>query len=369
MTNSFKAPKVLHVCKVYLPVKGGVQRVVKLITEQLDNFNHTILTTGEDGAIWEQQLDHARVLRCRSYAQIASLPIAPSIITRLSASFKKYDLIAIHYPFPLADAGLLLCFGRTPCIIHWHSNIVAQRYLRWLVAPFSLLMFLRSSAIVVTDPSMIENSLWLRLFKRKCRIIPYGIEAPSNDDNQFDTPPYLVLVGRHVSYKGMDVALRALLYCDTEIKIIGDGPLFNRHQQLALDLGIANRVEFVRYANDNEVNRFIAASAGLVVASNLESEAFALVQLEAMRLGKPVINTALKSAVPTVARHELEAITVMPNDPQQLGLAMQKLVDDRDLAIRLGQAARTRFHAKYHAHTFRDALSKLYLSISKKQLG
>jgi glycosyltransferase involved in cell wall biosynthesis len=293
------------------------------------------------------------------------LPIAPAIILKLIREFNQHDLIAVHYPFPLADIGLLFCFSRKPLIIHWHSNIVAQRYLRWLVAPFSFLMLWRARAIVVTDQAMVNNSLLLRMFSKKCQRIPYGIESLPDRHEQTAVPEYLVMVGRHVSYKGMNVAMHALLHCDARLRIIGDGPLFSRHQQLARELGLEDRVEFIRYADDTMVSDSIAKSLGLVVSSNLESEAFALVQLEAMRLGKPVINTNLKSAVPTVARDNREGITVEPNDPVQLGRAMQRLVSDHDLAERLGTAGRARFQAQFESTSFKKAISDLYQSIQQ----
>jgi glycosyltransferase involved in cell wall biosynthesis len=363
VTASKPLPRVLHVCKVYLPTKGGVQRVVQLITGLLKDFDHHILTTGNDGAITEQQLGNTLVSRCRSFGQLASMPIAPSLVLKLIREFKKHQLIAIHYPFPLADLGTLFCLSRVPIVVHWHSNIVAQRYLRWLVAPITLLMLIRASAIVVTDPAMLKNSFWLRLFKKKIRFIPYGIEQLNTTVTPLAEAPFFVLVGRHVSYKGMDIAMRALQHCQARLKIIGNGPLFDRHEQLAADLALGQRIEFIRYADDVELNNQLANSIGLVVSSNLESEAFALVQLEAMRIGKPVINTSLNSSVPSVARNEIEALTVPPNDALALGLAMQKLLDQPTLAQNLGAAGKQRFEARFLARQFRDAVNALYKSV------
>ena len=352
--------KVLHVCKSYLPIKGGIQQVVRLLTQQLHTFKHSVLTTGEDGAVYKQDIDSTVITRCRSYAQVASMPLAPSLVLKLIRSAKQYDLIAVHYPFPLADLGLSLSIARTPIIVHWHSKIVAQRRLRWVVAPFTLILFLRSASIIVTDAIMIEQSAILRLFRRKVKVIPYGMDSVVKTNKPKPSTPYLVLVGRHVAYKGIDIAIKALQNCNANLKVIGDGPLFERHLQLIQDLNLESRIELVQHASDEQVVDYISASLGLVVASTSENEAFALVQLEAMRLAKPIINTQLNSTVPHVARHQKEAITVLPRSATDLAAAMQHLIDQPELAIKLGMAGKERFDAKFSAAEFGKKIAAEY---------
>lgn len=220
--------KILHICKVYLPVRGGVQRVVHLISSSLTNFTHHILTTGEDGAVAEQTLDRAEISRCRSYGQIASMPIAPSLISKVVTKTSQHNLIALHYPFPLAELALLCSFSGTPIIVHWHSDIIAQRKLKWIVAPLTFLILLRAKAIVATSEKMIDNSFWLRRFSKKVQLIPYGMESVTPSRSLPLAPNgYFALIGRHVSYKGIDVAIRALKYCNARLYIVGDGPLLS----------------------------------------------------------------------------------------------------------------------------------------------
>jgi rhamnosyl/mannosyltransferase len=82
--------------------------------------------------------------------------------------------------------------------------------------------------------------------------------------------------------------------------------------------------------------------SAFVFPSNAESEAFGLVQLEAMAAGKPVINTRLKTGVPEVSIDGETGITVNPNAPHELAEAMRKLHENPELRQRLGQNARER---------------------------
>jgi len=356
--------KILHVCKVYFPVMGGVQKVVSLVTSLLPQFSHHVLTTGEDGAILEQEIDGVAISRCRSYGQIASMPIAPSLIFRMVRLFKRQDLIAIHYPFPLAEIALVFCFKSVPVVVHWHSNIVAQRKLRWIVAPFTLLMLLRAKSVVVSSTAMIDNSTMLKAFRKKTQIIPYGIaEAKASMQSSDACDAYFVLIPRHVSYKGIDVAIRSIRNTAHKLVLVGDGPLLERHKQLAIDMGLANSVRFVCDASDQDVVDLLQYSIALVSASNANNEAFALVQLEAMRLGKPIINTQLKSSAPWVARHNKEAITVIPNDTMSLLNAMDLLSKDSEIARRLGEGGLRRYYDLFSVEKFAQKSHDLYRSI------
>lgn len=365
----------MHVCKVYLPVRGGVQKVVSQIVDQLPGFVHTVLTTRENNAIERENLEGVTISRSRSFGEIASLPVAPSLVLKFISLYKKTDLIAVHYPFPLAELALVFCWQRKPLVVHWHSNVVAQKYLRWLVAPLTFFMLRRATTIIATSSNMVHNSTWLKRFEHKVKLIPYGIPSAiparvsAGDSDQAmrvtTAEPYFCLIGRHVSYKGFDIAIQALAHCSARIVIIGDGPLVDRHQLMVGQYQLNDRVQFIQQLDDAKLADILHTSVALVLSSNSHNEAFALVQLEAMRQGKAIINTDLKSSVPWVARHQQEAITVPPNEPKELAKAMTRLLDEPALANRLGKAGRARFLSHFSAETFSQRTNQAYQGLLK----
>lgn len=357
----------MHICKVYHPVRGGIQEVVRNIATNMQEFSHSIFTTAEDGAVFQENDEGVEIFRHRSYADVASMPISPDLVGGVMRNLKRHDLVALHYPFPLADLSLLLSIKAPPIIVHWHSAIVAQRRLKWLVLPISIFIFLRAKAIVVSSERMMLNSRILRRFRRKVKCIPYGISAVENFDAQRNHGErYFVMIARHVSYKGIEDAIRAVAINSCRLIIAGSGPLLERHRKFVRDQGLEAMVSFHPFLEDVELVDLVQQSIALVLPSITDNESFALVQLEAMRLGKPVINTRLSTSVPWVARHDMEGLTVEPGNVEELSQAMQKLAQDPVLEARLGQKARERFNNHFTLQHMTNGLRELYWQVMEK---
>lgn len=333
--------------------------------QSIANFStehaHHVLTTGEDGAIHEQVIDGAKVIRCRSYLEIASMPIALSMLGETRRRAKASDLLLVHYPFPLADLALALTFKLPPLVVFWHSNIVAQKKLKWLTYPFVLLTLWRATTIVATSERMIENSSLLKRFRRKVRIIPYGLPAlKARKIALREQEKYFILIGRHVSYKGIDIAIEAMKHVDAQLIVVGDGPLFERHKLSVDTLNMTDKVSFVKDADDDQLIDLISGSLALILPSVMPNEAFALVQLEAMRLKKPIVNTWLPSTVPIIARDQQEGLTVKPSDPQALAQAMFAIQSNREWAKELGENGYRRFNDVYSEQRFKHNIDALF---------
>jgi rhamnosyl/mannosyltransferase len=147
---------------------------------------------------------------------------------------------------------------------------------------------------------------------------------------------------------------------DARLVIVGNGPLFEKHKLLSQTLGVCNKVSFEQNASDDEVKSLINGSTALIMPSIMHNEAFGLVQLEAMRLSKPVINTSLASTVPMIARHQKEGLTVEPNDPDALAQAMFQIESDKRWAATLGDNGYKRFNEKFTDIKFELALDDLF---------
>lgn len=363
---------VVHAFKIYKPeIEGGIPGIISILSHGLPSlFQHTIVVT-TTGIEREDDVNGIKVIRVGSAGTFWSLPLAPSYPRRLARSARAADLIAMHAPFPLADLALLLPRTRQlRIVIHWHADIVRQRALKPLYAPLVRHTLRRAHTIVVSNDAVLENSAELLAVRDKVRVVPYGIDPkPWTDIDDADTEaitklaaeePFFLAVGRLVTYKGFDILIRAAAKSGVRVRIAGTGEEEPRLQQLIDSLGLNGRVSLEGFTPHYRLRQLLHAARALVMPSTTEAEAFGLVQVEAMFCGCPVINTALPTGVPWVARHEQEALTVAPKNVDSLAWALSRLSDDGPLARNLGTAGRARALSLFTAEAFCAAIGKIY---------
>jgi rhamnosyl/mannosyltransferase len=112
-------------------------------------------------------------------------------------------------------------------------------------------------------------------------------------------------------------------------------------------LGVEDRVYFHGYIDDKKLREYYRSADLFVLPSVESSEAFGIVQLEAMAHGLPVINTDLPTGVPWVSRDRKTGLTVPPRDADALASAIQELLVDDELRESLGRNARQRVETKF----------------------
>ena len=127
---------------------------------------------------------------------------------------------------------------------------------------------------------------------------------------------------------------------------------FSRHsgnlKRKCRKLGIDESVSFCGSATEAQKREKLAQSDIFVLPSVERSEAFGLVQLEAMAYGIPVINTNLPSGVPEVSIHGETGLTVQPGDIDGLTRALDWMAEHTDERRQMGLAARKRVEEKYN---------------------
>jgi rhamnosyl/mannosyltransferase len=258
----------------------------------------------------------------------------------LALSRRRYQIIHFHFPHPMGVLSYLASIKPRDhkVVITYHSDIVRQENLLKVYAPFMRAVMARADAIICTSPDYLASSAQLRPFRDKCRVIPYGIDL-----TQFElTPeierqaaeirarfrgPLLIGVGRLIYYKGFEYAIEAMReVADAQLLIVGSGPLAEALRARARACGVAERVHLLGEIHNQALTPYYYAADIFVFPSIARSEAFGIVQLEAMACRRPVINTALDSGVPFVSRHNESGLTVAPRDAAALACAINELI-------------------------------------------
>jgi rhamnosyl/mannosyltransferase len=357
---------VAHVFKVFIPeVNGGIPEIMRLLAAGLaDRCRSEVLVSRVRGPGTSEIVEGIEVHRAAAVKSVWSMPISPSFPFLVWHTARRVDLVDYHAPFPLVDLAVSLWFPRrTALIVHWHSEIVAQRRLLPVVGPFIRRTLRRADRIIVSTPAMIEQSSFLKPFADKCTVIPYGIDVAywksldAGDlariaDLRALHPRLIVATGRLVAYKGFNVLIDAMRSVDGTLIIVGTGALDGALRQQIEEAGLAERVQLVGYLERRELKCLLHACRVFTMPSVEESETFGIAQVEAMACGKPIINTQLLTGVPWVARDGIEARTVPPGSPSALADALTHVLDHEDEAAVMGARSLQRAETTFSFGTF-----------------
>lgn len=379
--------KILQLNKRYFPAIGGIERVVQQIAEGLEEQTRmSVLVCSEERNYSRRTEKGVDVIRLPKLFQMGSLPVSLGLNITLRRMCKELDIIHLHMPFPLGDVACLLSGFKGKIVLWWHSDIVRQKKLMKLYKPVMLRMLKRADAIVVATEGHIKHSAYLGPYKEKCVVIPFGVdkameEAADRYVEAADTEKLInisstkekkqkvsfLFVGRLVYYKGCDILLKAFAdVTGAELVMVGSGALENECHKLAEELGMKDRVRFVGEVSEEELQKYMAECDVFVLPSVAKSEAFGLVQIEAMAFGKPVINTNLPSGVPYVSIHGETGLTVEPENVKQLAEAMQWMIDHKEERLAMGKKARERMKAEYRLENMTERVLELYRDLVKE---
>jgi rhamnosyl/mannosyltransferase len=343
----------LHVGKFWPPHYGGIETHLRELCTGLASVVDVDVVVSNVGRDYVQEQDgDMRVTRVPTFARVASAPLSPRMLGFLRES--PADLVHLHLPNPPAVIAYLLSGHRGKLVVTVHSDIVRQRMMAKLLSPTLTALLRRADAIVSFSPNRLEHSAVLQGFRNKCHVIPHGIPFEQYDRvdraqieeirNRYQKPIVLA-VGRLVYYKGFEYLIRAMRKIDAQLLLIGEGPL---HQQLLGQVaasGVQDKVSFL--GNVTDLRPYYHACDVFALPSIAVSEAFGIVQLEAMACGKPVVNTQLPSGVPWVSQNGITGITVPPCDVDALAEAVSVLLAQPELAARYGRAARRRVEQEF----------------------
>ena len=371
MDTDRKRRLILQVGKYYPPHKGGFETHLQTLATGLrTHFQVRVVVSSHSRKTFRSEEDGVEIVRMATPFHLAGAPVSPSLARLLKET--PSDLIHIHHPNPYAMMALLQSRIRTPWIVSYHSDVIRQKILGSLFEPILSRILRQSEAIIVSSQTLLDQSSVLPNFKEKCHVIPWGIiiERFQNPDsvaagrirNRYGNRPIVLAVGRMVYYKGFDFLIRAMRNVNAVLLILGDGPLKNQLQKMAREIA-PDRIFFPGEVPDSEIVPYFHASDVFVLPSIAPSEAFGIVQLEAMASSKPVVNTDLPTGVPFVSQNDVTGITVPPRDEKALADAMNKLLNDRELAGQFGKAGFSRVREHFSAETMVEKTIQLYDSI------
>lgn len=384
---------VLIYSHAFAPSIGGIETVVLALARGIAQFGkpnrqaefEVVLATEtpagnfDDGALPFAVVRQPgvqklwRLVRGVEVVHVAGPALPPILLARLAGK----PIVVEHHGFQTIcpNGQLFIEPGATPCPGHFmagHHAIclrcnAAQGWLRSI--RLWLLTFVRRLLCKGVNANIVPT-VWLGgLLNLPCtNHIPHGIsrlvQFPPGPGNA--NPPVVAFQGRLVSTKGVRVLLEAARILAEqnrkfELLIIGDGPERSSLEQFVRDARLADRVRFTGQLGADQLETALS-SASVVVVPSLGGEVFGLVVAENMLRGLPVIASDLGALAEVLGEARS---TFRTRDAADLAAKLTSLLDDRELAQRLGRQAQSRAlqlcdperMIESHARIYRDVVA------------
>ena len=346
--------KILQLGKFY-PIRGGVEKVEFSLTEGLSSqgVDCDMLCASFDGTKHLQVIplnEHGRIIVAPTRLKAAGTMIAPKMIGSLRKHKNDYDIIHIHHPDPMAALALRLSGFKGRVLLHWHSDILSQRFFLFFYRPLQNWLIRRAERIVGTTPVYVRESPHLAHAQEKCTAVPIGID-PLQPDSQKVTEirsrlpdkKLILSIGRLVPYKGYPYLIEAMTLLPEYYHLVigGTGPLREHLEQQLREKNLQNRVTLIGYIDDDDLSAWFGACDCFVLTSTMKTEAFGIVQIEAMSCHKPVVATRIpQSGVAWVNEDGVSGRNVTPEKPKEYAAAIQEVTEN---GAKFGESAYLRF--------------------------
>lgn len=351
--------KILICLLYYLPHRTGMQLYIQRIAEALVQRGHevTVLAARHRPNLpGDEKINGVRVVRLWAppipISRGMVMPAYPWAVYRL---IKQHDVVSIHTPMlETALVSFLAQLAGKAVVPSHHGDLIlppglANRLIQGVMFWLYRWMAKRAPRIVAYTEDYADHSYYLRPFRDKVQVIYPPITIPSPNPERaaelrrqwsVGGSPVIGYAGRFVQEKRPDVLIQSLdvinqHYPDARIVFAGQydipyentwklyQPIVQKYRDQLIFLGLADDMQFMA--------DFFAACDVLALPS--DSECFALVQVEAMLCGTPVVMTDTPGGRVPVQKTGM-GLLIPPGDPQCLGENLLEVIRNRAQYVR-----------------------------------
>jgi glycosyltransferase involved in cell wall biosynthesis len=371
--------KVLHVYRTYFPdPPGGLQEAISQIASgtQAHGVESRVYALSPQAMPATVKRPEGTVFRSRSYWAPASCDLGGwSSLMLYREQLAWADLVHFHYPWPFADVLNTLSPTRKPKVMTYHSDIVKQKVLGKLYHPLMRWTLSQMDAVVATSPTYAQTSTVLQRFvaPHNIHVVPLCMHdvlpawSASSRTDIVDRlglrhKPYVMALGVLRYYKGLHSLVEAAQKIRGTVVIAGSGPEDAHLRAQVAALGLHN-VVFAGQVSHTEKHDLLSQCVALTLPSHMRSEAFGMVLLEAAMHGKPQISCEIGTGTSWVNQDGQTGWVVPPEDPQALAQAINRLMDNPQQALAMGQQARQRYETQFAPHVMADGYNAIYQQV------
>jgi glycosyltransferase involved in cell wall biosynthesis len=304
--------------------------------------------------------------------------LAGSRAARQLVRREHFDAVHVFWPVPHGLFGMAAKRGGGPPLVSTFFGVE----LSWLESQLSFLKPLVRAIVRGSDVVTVISSHTAGAVRRvapgvEVRTIPFGAafdELPSPTaprERRADEPFRLLFVGRLVERKGVHVLLQAMAHLverrAVELQVVGEGPERPRLEAASRALGLGERVEFTGAIPASELAlRFSECDAFVLPAvrdAKGDVEGLGVVLMEALLHGKPVIASE-SGGIVDIVRDGETGLLVASGDSAALAAAIERYMNDPELAAQLATRGRTHVLEEFSWKTITERLEAVYRELA-----
>ena len=352
--------KILIELTYYRPHTSGLTIYAERLAKALVKKGHavTVLTSQYDPALpRNEKLDGVQIVRAPVLMRVSKGVIMPTFGWLANKLVREHDVIHLH--LPQVDAAGLALRGRIhkkPTVITYHCDLrMPYGILSWVANQGVNLMNniagIFTHRIVTYTQDYADHSKFINRFKEKLAVINPPVELPDvteteiqafkQQHNPSSNHPVIGMAARFATEKGVEILLSALeeiilKYPKAEVwfagpyeNILGEERYIERLMPLIKQYQKKGNWKFLGLLSPLEMAGFYPNLDILTIPSLNSTEAFGLVQIEAMMNGVPSIASNLPGVRQPVIRHGMGEVIPI-GDSGELAHAVFKISEHKD---------------------------------------
>ena len=289
---------------------------------------------------------------------------------RKFAKNNDFDLIYVHFPFPLALFGIAMKrVSKKPLVMTCHGsevnmakkNPVFRKIFKWMLG---------YADSVTVNSTFMKNELSKIIQTKEIEIIPMGSGTGGISEKAVEkkqkTKTNLLFVGRLIEVKGTKYLIEAMKFLDSEkfeLHIAGDGPERENLEKIA-----PQNVIFHGYQTGKNLEELYQKADIFILPSIVDdagyTEGLGTVLLEAANFSIPVIGTNV-GGIPDIIINGKTGLLVPQKDPEALSEAVKKLSENPELRETLVENAREHLKESFSWESITEKFFKIYSSLAK----
>jgi glycosyltransferase involved in cell wall biosynthesis len=350
--------KILTVLTYYRPHTSGLTIYAERLARALARRGHqvTVMTSQYERSLpREEMMDGVRVLRLPVMMRVSKGVLAPTFGLVATRLVLENDVVQLHLPqFDAPGVAFRARLFGKPAVLTYHCDLylppgLFNRVVNLVVQFQNNMAGVLANHVVTYTQDYADNSPYLSRYKNKLTPILPPVELPSAQHGApeafarahgtSERRPVIGMAARFAAEKGVEILLEALpkileKYPKAQVLFAG------QHQDVLGERAYADRLMPVieNYARDghwsflgvlapDQMAAFYPNLDVLVVPSLNSTEAFGLVQIEAMMDGVPCVASALPGVRQPVKLTGMGEVVPIA-DAAALAQAVLRIVDE-----------------------------------------